>query len=141
MKKVMLICVAILVSSMIQGQESKTYRIKLSEWYIYSERTEEWVLQDRMENINIDLVAYKNVVNIQAKTPTLYRLDRDTKKEVETENLTGYKYAAIECVDMKKCTVDIFVAKNPDVDIFVFSVIYEDKVAGRVNLRYFGEVK
>jgi hypothetical protein len=141
MKRIMLICVAILVSSIVQGQESKTYRIKLSEWYIYSERTEEWVLQDRMEDINIDLVAYRNVVNIQAKTPTLYRLDRDTKKEVETENLTGYKYAAIECVDMKKCTVDIFVAKNPDVDIFVFSVIYDDKVAGRVNLRYFGEVK
>ncbi len=141
MKRIMLICVAILVSSIVQGQESKTYRIKLSEWYIYSERTEEWVLQDRMEDINIDLVAYRNVVNIQAKTPTLYRLDRDTKKEVETENLTGYKYAAIECVDMKKCTVDIFVAKNPDVDIFVFSVMYEDKVAGRVNLRYFGEVK
>ena len=141
MKKIMLICAVVLLSSIVQAQDSKTYRIKQSEWYIYNEVSEKWVLQDRMENINIDLVAYKNIINIQAKTPTLYRLDRDTKEEIETENLTGYKYAAIECVDMKKCTVDIFVAKNPEVDIFVFSVIYEDKVAGRVNLRYFGKVQ
>lgn len=141
MKKVTLTLILILSLGIAHAQESKTYTIKQTEWYLYNKETKEWDMQTQNKNMDIDLVCYKNLVNIQAKTPSLYRLDRDSKKEMETEIFTGYRYSAFEYVDMRECTVDVLVSKDTSVNVFVFSVVYEKPTLGKVNLRFFGTLE
>ena len=139
MKKI-LIAILILISSFSTwAQESKTYLVKTTEWYLYNETTEKWELQDRNTNLNIAMVTYKNVINMQAKTPTLYRLDEDSKEEINGETYKGLRYSAIECVEMRKCTVD-FVVLDKSKTIFLFSVIMSLK-GEKINLRFFANLE
>lgn len=118
------------------AQESKVYTANRTAWYIYNENTKDWDLQSENTDVNIDIVVFKNVINIQAKTPSLFRLDEDSKRQINTENLAGLRYSAIECVDMQKCTVDIVASKNTDSRVFVLLITY-NKDIGKVNLRYY----
>jgi len=136
MKKLILVLAAILSFTCINAQESKVYRISQTEWYLYNEVTKKWDLQTQNKNTSIDLVSYKNVINIQAKTPTLYRLDETSKREIGGDEYRGYRYDAIECVNMEKCTVDIVVM--PGTEIFLLSVI-TDKEDFKANLRFYGK--
>ena len=137
MKKLLLALFTVL-SLVGNAQESKVYKIIQSEWYMYDNIKEEWRLQTQNKDVSIDLVVYKNVVNVQAKTPTLYRLDESSKRKIGTKDVVGFRYDAIECVNMEKCTVDI--ATMQDADIFLFSVIVK-KDEYLVNLRFFAKYK
>ena len=137
MKKLLLALLTVL-SLAGNAQDSKTYKIIQSEWYLYDEIKEEWKLQTQNKDVSIDLVVYKNVVNVQAKTPTLYRLDESSRRKITSGEVVGYRYDAIECVNMEKCTVDI--ATIPESDIFLFSVITK-KDDYSVNLRFFAKYK
>lgn len=138
MKKILLVLSLILTATVIYAQESKVYKISRSEMYIYNSLIKEWEQQTVNDDVNINLVTYKNVINIQAKTPSLYRLDEDSKERIETTSLQGYKYKALECVDMKNCMVDVLVSKNEENRVFVFSAVFDNQVLGKVNLRFFG---
>ena len=137
MKKLLLALLTVL-SLAGNAQDSKTYKIIQSEWYLYDEIKEEWKLQTQNKDVSIDLVVYKNVVNVQAKTPTLYRLDESSRRKITSGEVVGYRYDAIECVNMEKCTVDI--ATIPESDIFLFSVITK-KDDYSVNLRFSAKYK
>lgn len=139
MKKLFLLLTFVTSCFFVQAQDSKVYTIKKTEWYLYNESTEEWDLQTQNNNVNIDLVSYKNVLNIQAKTPTLYRLDESSKKTINGKSYSGLRYSAIECVNMEKCTVDI-VFLNDSPSNFLLSVItdYNDK---KINLRYYAIIE
>jgi hypothetical protein len=141
MKKIIQILILTLALTSTYAQESKTYKINRSEFYIYNEVTKEWEQQSVNDDVNINLVTYRNVINIQAKIPSLYRLDEDSKEKIETNSLQGYQYKAIECVDMKKCVVDILVSKKEENRVFVFSAVFDNQVLGKVNLRFFGYVE
>jgi len=137
MKKLLLALLTVL-SLIGNAQDSKTYKIIQTEWYLYDEVNKEWRLQTQNKDINIDLVVYKNVINIQAQTPTLYRLDESSKRTIDNKKIIGFRYDAVECVNMEKCTVDI--ATIPDADIFLFSVVVK-KDEYLVNLRFFAKYK
>lgn len=140
MKKLIFSLAILLVSFVGYTQDSKTYLITTSEWYLYNETDERWELQTQNKSVNIDLVNYKNVINIQAKTPTLYRLDEDSKKEIKGKGWSGLRYDAIECVDMVKCTVDIVFLASEGSDRFLFSAISE-RDGYKVNLRFYANYK
>ena len=82
---------------------------------------------------------YKNVVNIQAKTPTLYRIDVSTETKIGGSgyDYNGVRYSALECVDMKKCTLDLVRLNDVSSKSFVLSVIFNNETLGKVNLRYY----
>lgn len=120
------------------SQDSKTYVITRSEWYLYNDLKEEWVLQTQNRDVKINMVTYKNVINIQAATPTLFRLDDSSKKEIEGKDFVGLSYSALECVEWRDCTVHIVVL-DENKTFFLFSVIYYLK-GEKVNLRFYAKV-
>lgn len=139
MKKLLLI-LGILVSSFIsfaQNAESTVYKIFKTEFYIYNDRTEKWSLESRNEDVDIDMVSYKNVINIQAKTPTLFRIDKYSEKTIEAKEYFGVRVNAFECVNMNNCTIDLIRLTKDDSKVFMLSVIFNDETLGKINLRYY----
>ena len=140
MKKVLLLLSFILCGlfSFAQSEESTVYNVFKTEFYIYQEDSEKWVLQSQ-NAVNINMVSYKNVINIQAKTPTLFRIDKLSEKNIGggDKNYFGVRVNAIECVDMKKCTIDLIRLSDPTSKTFVVSIIFDNETLGKINLRYY----
>lgn len=140
MKKVLLLLSFILCGlfSFAQSEESTVYNVFKTEFYIYEEDSEKWVLQTQ-NAVNINMVSYKNVINIQAKTPTLFRIDKLSEKNIGggDKNYFGVRVNAIECVDMKKCTIDLIRLSDPTSKTFVVSIIFDNETLGKINLRYY----
>lgn len=124
--------------SFAQSEESTVYNVFKTEFYIYDEESEKWVLQTQ-NDVNISMVSYKNVINIQAKTPTLYRIDKLSEKNIGggDKSYYGVRVNALECVDMKKCVIDLFRLSDPTSKTFVLSVIVDNETLGKINLRYY----
>lgn len=80
--KLFLLCLLISLSVSAQSSESTVYKVYLTEFYIYNEITEKWILETRNDDVAIDMVSYKNVINIQAKTPTLFRIDKSSEEKI-----------------------------------------------------------
>lgn len=140
MKKFLILLSFIFCSlfSFAQSEESTVYNVFKTEFYIYDEESEKWVLQTQ-NDVNINMVSYKNVINIQAKTPTLYRIDKLSEKNIGggDKSYYGVRVNAIECVDMKKCVIDLFRLSDPTSKTFVLSVIVDNETLGKINLRYY----
>lgn len=141
MKKLLLTLLMILTFAVSYSQSTKSelYKIFRSEFYLYNTNTEMWELQTQNKDVDIDMVSYKNVINIQAKTPTLYRIDESSLENIGGGNKEyyGYRYKAIEYVNMTKCTIDIVRLYESTNNTFLFSVIYTDESVGKINLRYY----
>ena len=141
MKKLVLLFSIMMLSlgSYAQTDESTTYKVFRTEFYIFNERSEKWVLETKNEDVNINMVSYKNVINIQAKTPTLYRIDKSSESNIGggDKQYFGVRYDAFECVNMTKCTIDLVRLTNLDSKTFLLSVIFKDEVVGKINLRFF----
>jgi len=140
MKKFLILLSFIFCSlfSFAQSEESTVYNVFKTEFYIYEEDSEKWVLQSQ-NAVNINMVSYKNVINIQAKTPTLFRIDKLSEKNIGggDKNYFGVRVNAIECVDMKKCTIDLIRLSDPTSKTFVVSIIFDNETLGKINLRYY----
>lgn len=140
MKKLILL-LSFVVSSFVsfsQNDESTIYKVFKTEFYIYNEDSEKWVIQSK-NDVDITMVSYKNVINIQAKTPTLYRIDKLSEKSIGggDKDYYGVRVNALECVDMKKCVIDLFRLSDPTSKTFVLSVIFDNETLGKINLRYY----
>lgn len=124
--------------SFAQSEESTTYKVFKTEFYIFNENSEKWTLESQ-NSVDINMVSYKNVINIQAKTPTLYRIDKLSEKNIGggDKNYFGVRVNALECVEMKKCVIDLFRLSDPTSKTFVLSVIFENETLGKINLRYY----
>lgn len=134
MKKYILTLVTVL--AFLAGNTQTLYKAFQAEWYLYNERTEEWVEQTSNKGLDINVAIFKDVVNIQAKRPTLYRISEATKKVVSTGEIKGYEYEAFEYVQMQKCTLSLLKLKEDDSNMFMLSIIIND--SGKlINLRYF----
>ena len=96
-------------------------------------------METRHDDVNINMVSYKNVINIQAKTPTLYRIDKLSEKSIGggDKDYFGVRYSAIECVDMKKCTLDLVRLSDLTSRSFILSVVFDNETLGKVNLRFY----
>lgn len=140
MKKLIILLSFIFCSfiSFAQSEESTTYKVFKTEFYIFNENSEKWSLESQ-NSVDINMVSYKNVINIQAKTPTLYRIDKLSEKNIGggDKNYYGVRVNAIECVDMKKCVIDLFRLSDPTSKTFVLSIIFENETLGKINLRYY----
>lgn len=140
MKKLILL-LSFVVSSFVsfsQNDESTIYKVFKTEFYIYNEDSEKWVIQSK-NDVDITMVSYKNVINIQAKTPTLFRIDKLSEKSIGggDKDYYGVRVNALECVDMKKCVIDLFRLSDPTSKTFVLSVIFDNETLGKINLRYY----
>ena len=111
------------------------YKAYRTEFYIYNDRTEEWDLKTKHDDLNITIVFYKNVINVQAKTPSLFKLTKENKETFDREGIYGVTFEAFECVKEYECKVSYVYYKNNN--NFLLSVLFENEILGTVNLRYY----
>lgn len=116
--------------------ESSVYEIYQTEFYIYNKNSETYELETRNRDVSIQMVFCKDAINIQAKTPTLFKVKTESKKFFQGEGYRGYRFDAFECVEEKTCKVD-YVFNESDKTKFMLSVTFEDETLGGVNLRYY----
>lgn len=96
--------------------------------------TNKWELLDQNKNTSIDIVSENNLLNIQAQSPTMYKLYSLDKEEIVHEKFNGYRYRATELKNDINCTVELLYHK--ETGYVIISVLYSD-----YNLRYFVEPK
>lgn len=142
MKKLLLtLLVALtLTKGYTQENESAVYQVYQSEFYIYNKETEKWDLEAQNKNVNISMVFYKDAINIQALTPTLFKVKTSTKKSISGNGFVGYSFEALECVEERTCKVE-YVYLLEDKNKFILSIIHNDETLGKVNLRYYSTLK
>ena len=142
MKKLFLLALAVvtMLTSYAQKETSTVYEVYTAEFYLYNKTTEKWDLQTQKTDISLDMVFYKDAINIQAKAPLLLKLKTETKEPIKGDTFTGYRFTALECVNEHKCTVD-YVYYYAEPNKFTISILYNDEVLGGVNLRYYSTLK
>jgi len=137
MKKLFL-CLVLVMASVIsycQKDEAILYKAYQTEFYTYNTGTEKWVLQTKHDDVNISIVFFKNSINVQALTPTLFKLKKDTQESFNKETIYGVKFDALECVKEVACKVNYIYVKNSN--DFILSIVFNDDTLGSVNLRYY----
>ena len=82
------------------------------------------------------MVFCKDAINIQAESPTLFKVKVESKKPIRGNGYYGFSFDALECVEGKACKVDYVYLEN-DKNAFMLSVSFKDDVLGKVNLRYY----
>lgn len=141
MKKLLLLLslVATLISYG-QSSSSTVYDVYTTQFYTYNTVSKKWILQTEHQDVSITMVFYGNSINIQAKTPSLFRLKDETKEFISGDGFYGYRFEGLECVKGYACLVD-YVYFNEDKTKFAISIVYDDNTLGKINLRYYSTLK
>ena len=108
------------------------YKATLTELYTYNAKEDTWDLYQKNSDVNITIVVEEEYINIQAQSPSFFKIILSTKQAISTTNFTGYRYVA---KDLKKETymkVDILNHKGSE--YIVLSIIDNDT---GFNFRYF----
>jgi len=130
--------IGVVFSLISTAQDPNVYRVYQTELYIWNRITGEWKMETQNKDVNIQMVSYKNVINIQAKTPTLYRINESKSETIgDGREYTGTRWRGWECVNWVEATIDLVRLVNSEYPTFLFSVVYTDEVVGKVNLRYY----
>lgn len=143
MKKIFITLLIIITSFVAFSQTNNAtyYTVYQTELYIYNNRTNQWDLETQNKNTDIEMVFYINSINIQAKTPTLYKLKTESKQTFRLDNgLYGVSFDALDCVNDVLCRVD-YVYSTSNKSFFLISVTFENNDLGKVNLRYYSTLK
>ena len=132
MKKTFLILIGILFSLLSIGQSY--YRAVSTELYEYNSEKEEWFLKTKFSDTKIIVVIEEQFITIQAKSPTMYKVFSETKEDINTEKLLGYRYDAR---DLKlDLGVKIDVIRFKESNLAMVSVV--NRING-YNMRFFVE--
>lgn len=137
MKKLLflMLIIASSIATHAQKKDVVVYKAYQTEFYTHSPSTDKWNLETKNEDVNIDIVFYKDVINVQAHTPTLFKLYKGSQKSFDRETIYGVTFDAYEAVKEITCRVNYIYVKNSN--DFVLSVVFEDATLGTVNLRYY----
>lgn len=134
MKKTLLaLFMALTIMATNAQEKSSVYQAFNSSWYLYEDG--EWVLQTENDDVDISIVFYKDAINVQAKTPTLYKIKAGTKKPINETKIYGQSFEALECVNENNATVS-YIYFREDKSIFLLSIFLK-KEGRSYNLRYF----
>lgn len=127
MKKLLLSLTLILSLNFSFGQNY--YKAISTEMYVKNTTTDKWEVYSKNDDTNITIVIEDGVINIQAQSPTLYRIDSDDRDKIDSKSFYGYKYYATELKKDLKCYIDV--VKHKTSKMYIISVYYND-----INLRY-----
>lgn len=134
MKKTLLaLFMALTIISANAQEKSTVYQAFKTSWYLWD--GEEWILQTENKDVDISIVFYKNAINIQAKTPTLYKIKRETRKPINETNIYGQTFESLECVNENEASVS-YIYFREDKSLFLLSIMFknDDKT---FNFRYY----
>lgn len=108
------------------------YRATLAELYTHNQKEDSWDLYQKNSDVNIVIVVEEEYINIQAQSPSFYKIYVNTKEPINSKSFTGSRYIA---KDLKKETLlKIDILNHLTTDYIVLSVIDNEK---GLNFRYF----
>jgi len=108
------------------------YKATLTEMYTYDNTNKEWVLYSKNSDVSITVVVEPQFISFQAKKPSIFKVYENTKEEMNTKSLSGYRYTAKDLREDQMVKVDVLVHK--ETKTAVISII---NVSEGYNLRYF----
>ncbi len=135
-KTILAVFMALTIMATHAQDKSTVYQAYNTSWYLWEDG--EWVQQTENKDVDISIVFYKNAINIQAKTPTLYKLKDGTKKSINESKIYGQSFEALECVNEYNATVSYIYFRDDD-STFLLSILF--KQDGRsLNFRYYCKI-
>ncbi len=139
MKRVLL-ALLILCVSLSTTAQTDHYRVFRSELYNYNSYSKEWNKVKEWNNVNeftntnFYVSMTRNVITVNAKLATTFKLYGPYKERVLEDNTYILRWKALELTDNKECSVDI--VKYENVNYLVLSVFYWDD-SPVTNMRYY----
>ena len=130
MKSLILAVVLSLSSLFVNAQNY--YKATLAELYTYNGKEDSWDLYQKNSDVNIVIVVEEEFINIQAQSPSFYKILLSTKEPINSKSFVGSRYVA---KDLKKETyLKIDILNHLTSDVIVISIVDRD---GGINFRYF----
>ena len=105
MKKLIFTIFALIVGVVSYSQD--VYKAYSTEMYTYNKDYKEWNLYEKNSDINIRIVVEEFFLTIQAKSPSMFKINQSSKEDVNTENFFGYRYLAKDLKEDVYVTIDI----------------------------------
>jgi len=132
MKKI-IIFLSLLFCAMFGYSQSYYVAIR-TELYTYNFNSEEWELRQNNPDVNIIVVMEEEFITIEANSPTMYKIFKDTGKDIEGKTFSGYRYKSIDLKKNDICSMDV--VKFGD-SSYMISIIKGTEY----NLRYYIKTK
>jgi len=130
MKNILLTLVFSFIS--LFGFSQTYYKATVTEMYTYNKSDEEWVLYQKNSDVNITVVIEDEFISFQAKTPSMYKIYLNSKEQLKTKTLSGFRYSAKDLKEDKMVKIDVLV--SDDSPIALVSIINMNE---GYNLRFF----
>lgn len=127
-----LILSAILIFSSLFGFTQTYYKASITEMYTWNRVEKEWELYQKNSDVNITVVIEDQFISFQAKTPSMYKIYLNSKEELKTKTLSGFRYSAKNLKEDNIVKIDVLVSNESP--IAVVSIIDMDE---GYNLRFF----
>lgn len=132
MKKIILF-ISLIFCGIVSNAQSYYVATK-TELYTYNFNTEEWELRQNNPDVNIIVVMEEEFLTIEANSPTMYKIFKDTGKDIGTKSFTGYRYKSIDLKKNDICSMDV--VKFGDSSYMISIIKGTD-----YNLRYYIKTK
>lgn len=110
------------------------YTCYSTELYSRLDVNKNWDLISTNKDSNIPIAVTKNVIQINAKSATTFKINSTNYKDFDNESLSGRRYSAYEVVNQKDCYIDL--VRYKEKDILLLSVVYFNE-GTQFNLRYY----
>jgi hypothetical protein len=134
MKKVILSLMLVLFSVLTINAQSY-YKATTTEMYTYNYQTQKWSLYQKNSDVNITVVLEDDFVSFHANKPTMYRMFKNTAKDISGDTFVGYRYDGIDLRENTKCSIDVIKFSETDYLISVTPLTLE------YSLRYYIKLK
>lgn len=128
MKKILFLLLLAFTVTVTNAQNY--YKSTTSELYLRNSKTNDWDLYQKNSDVNITVVIEDSFLTIEANSPTMYKLFRNTAKKIYGKTYEGNSYDAIDLKKNTTCTIDVIIFNDGG---YLLS-IFQD---GDYNLRYY----
>lgn len=129
--RALLLTLVLTLSSLFLNAQNY-YKATLTEMYSYNNSTKSWDLYQKNSDVNIVIVVEDEYINIQAKSPSFFKIYLDSKEPLNIKTFTGNSYVAKDLKKDKLVKIDIL--KYTNTNYIVLSIIDTDD---GYNLRFF----
>jgi len=107
----------ILLFSSLLGFTQTYYKASVTEMYTWDRVDKEWNLYQKNSDVSITVVIEEEFISFQAKTPSMYKIYLNSKEELKTKSLSGYRYSAKDLKEDKLVTIDVLVGNESPVAV------------------------
>ncbi|MFN9897529.1 MAG: hypothetical protein ACK55Z_01775, partial [bacterium] len=75
--------------------------------YTYDNVNKSWELYQKNSDVNITVVVESQFISFQAKKPSMFKVYENSKEEMNTKSLSGYRYTAKDLREDQMVKIDV----------------------------------